>query len=176
MRLIPASLAGRVTVVLIGGLFLTLAASLAVAVGERVSGEEVNRYPLLVSRIAALVTAANWTEPARRPELLAALSTAAVEAVAKIVREPVFAAAFDGEPVAQVYGGPTLSGKRHGAAQPAGSRRAGPSRTVRGRASARPSTEAPVATARALAPVARTDLAARHNSTTCGRAVAPQPG
>lgn len=43
--------------------------------------------------------------------------TPAVEAVAEIVREPVFSAAFDGEPVGQLHGGPTLSGKRHGAAR-----------------------------------------------------------
>ena len=42
--------------------------------------------------------------------------TQPVEASASIIREPVFAAAFETQPGAALWGGPTLNGKLHGAA------------------------------------------------------------
>ena len=43
--------------------------------------------------------------------------TPPVEAVAEVVREPIFVAAFDGDVRGQLYGGQTVPGKRHGAAR-----------------------------------------------------------
>jgi len=40
-----------------------------------------------------------------------------VEAVAKLIKEPMFVATFDGEPRARFYGGQEVAGKRHGPAK-----------------------------------------------------------
>ena len=42
---------------------------------------------------------------------------ASIQAVAKVIKEPIFVPLFDGQAQGRLYGGPTLSGKIHGAAK-----------------------------------------------------------
>jgi signal transduction histidine kinase len=70
MRLAPRSIAGRITLVLIGGLFLTLVASIGVASIGGPFGDDHLRYPRLVGRVATVAAIAGSVPPERRPELL----------------------------------------------------------------------------------------------------------
>jgi signal transduction histidine kinase len=70
MRLAPRSIAGRITLVLIGGLFLTLVASIGVASIGGLFGEDHLRYPRLVGRIATVAAIAGGVPAERRPALL----------------------------------------------------------------------------------------------------------
>ena len=70
MRLAPRSIAGRITLVLIGGLFLTLVASIGVALIGGPFGDDHLRYPRLVGRVATVAAIAGSVPAERRPELL----------------------------------------------------------------------------------------------------------
>ena len=70
MRLAPRSIAGRISLVLIGGLFLTLIASIGVALIGGPFGDDHLRYPRLVGRVATVAAIAGSVPAERRPELL----------------------------------------------------------------------------------------------------------
>ena len=70
MRLAPRSIAGRISLVLIGGLFLTLVASIGVALIGGPFGDDHLRYPRLVGRVATVAAIAGSVPAERRPELL----------------------------------------------------------------------------------------------------------
>ena len=70
MRLAPRSIAGRITLVLISGLFLTLVASIGVALIGGPFGDDHLRYPRLVGRVATVAAIAGSAPAERRPELL----------------------------------------------------------------------------------------------------------
>ena len=70
MRLAPRSIAGRITLVLIGGLFLTLVASIGVALIGGPFGDDHLRYPRLVGRVATVAAIAGSVPAERRPALL----------------------------------------------------------------------------------------------------------
>ncbi|HEX2478005.1 MAG TPA: ATP-binding protein, partial [Geminicoccaceae bacterium] len=70
MRLAPRSIAGRITLVLIGGLFLTLVASIGVASIGGPFGDDHLRYPRLVGRVATVAAIAGSAPAERRPEVL----------------------------------------------------------------------------------------------------------
>lgn len=74
LRLLPQGIAGRITLVLIAGLILTLIASLATASLDRLLGSQQLRYPQLLGRIATVAAIVDWTTPEGRGELLARLS------------------------------------------------------------------------------------------------------
>lgn len=81
MRLVPDSLAGRTLLVLIGGLFATLIASIAVMIFlDRLLGTDAMRYPRLVDRIAYVAATVNQVPAAVRPELVAELSGTRLQA------------------------------------------------------------------------------------------------
>ncbi len=81
MRLVPDSLAGRTLLVLIGGLFTALLASIAVLVFlDRLLGADAMRYPRLIERMASIAESVNSVPAAARPELLAELSGGRLEA------------------------------------------------------------------------------------------------
>jgi signal transduction histidine kinase len=70
MRLAPHSIAGRITVVLIGGLLLTLVASIGVASVGGLFGDDHLRYPRRVGRVATVAAIAGGVPAERRPEVL----------------------------------------------------------------------------------------------------------
>ena len=70
MRLAPRSIAGRITLVLIGGLCLTLVASIGVASIDHLFDDDHLRYPRLVGRVATVAAIAGSAPAERRAELL----------------------------------------------------------------------------------------------------------
>ena len=70
MRLAPRSIAGRTTLVLIGGLFLTLVTSIGVASLGGPFGDDHLRYPRLVGRVATVAAIVGSAPAERRLELL----------------------------------------------------------------------------------------------------------
>ena len=74
MRVVPRSIAGRITLVLIGGLFLTLVASIGIASFDGLSDDEGFRYPRLIGRITTVVALVAEASPDERSALLERIS------------------------------------------------------------------------------------------------------
>jgi signal transduction histidine kinase len=95
MRLAPRSIAGRITLVLIGGLFLTLVASIGIASIGGPFGDDHLRYPRLVGRVATVAAIAGSVPAARRPELLERVARPPLDAHWSPTAQPPTAAATD---------------------------------------------------------------------------------
>jgi signal transduction histidine kinase len=95
MRLAPRSIAGRITLVLIGGLFLTLVASIGVASIGGPFGDDHLRYPRLVGRVATVAAIAGSVPAERRPELLARVARPPLGAQWSPTAQPPAEAATD---------------------------------------------------------------------------------
>ena len=70
MHMVPRSIAGRITLVLIGGLLLSLLAAIGVASLGGVLEDDESRYPHLLGRIATVAAIASSAPAERRPALL----------------------------------------------------------------------------------------------------------
>ena len=95
MRLAPRSIAGRISLVLIGGLFLTLVASIGVALIGGPFGDDQLRYPRLVGRVATVTAIAGNVPAERRPELLARVARPPLDAHWSPTAQPPTEAATD---------------------------------------------------------------------------------
>ncbi len=95
MRLAPRSIAGRITLVLIGGLFLTLVASIGVALIGGPFGDDHLRYPRLVGRVATVAAIAGSAPAERRAELLERVARPPLDARWSPTAQPPAEAATD---------------------------------------------------------------------------------
>jgi signal transduction histidine kinase len=95
MRLAPRSIAGRITLVLIGGLFLTLVASIGIASIGGPFGDDQLRYPRLVGRLATVAAIAGSVPGERRPELLERVARPPLDAHWSPTAQPPTEAATD---------------------------------------------------------------------------------
>jgi signal transduction histidine kinase len=95
MRLAPRSIAGRITLVLISGLFLTLVASIGVALIGGPFGDDHLRYPRLVGRVATVAAIAGSAPAERRPELLERVARPPLDAQWSPTAQPPAEAARD---------------------------------------------------------------------------------
>ena len=95
MRLAPRSIAGRISLVLIGGLFLTLVASIGVALIGGPFGDDHLRYPRLVGRVATVAAIAGSVPAERRPELLERVARPPLDAQWSPTAQPPAEAATD---------------------------------------------------------------------------------
>jgi signal transduction histidine kinase len=95
VRLAPRSIAGRITLVLIGGLFLTLVASIGVASIGGLFGDDHLRYPRLVGRVATVAAIAGGVPAERRPELLERVAKPPLDAHWSPTAQPPAGAASD---------------------------------------------------------------------------------
>jgi signal transduction histidine kinase len=95
MRLAPRSIAGRITLVLIGGLFLTLVASIGVASIGGPFGDHDLHYPRLVGRVATVAAIAGSVPAERRPELLKRVARPPLDAHWSPTAQPPTEAATD---------------------------------------------------------------------------------
>jgi signal transduction histidine kinase len=95
MRLAPRSIAGRISLVLIGGLFLTLIASISVALIGGPFGDDHLRYPRLVGRVATVAAIAGSVPAERRPELLESVARPPLDARWSPTAQPPTEAATD---------------------------------------------------------------------------------
>jgi signal transduction histidine kinase len=95
MRLAPRSIAGRITLVLIGGLFLTLVASIGVASIGGPFGDDHLRYPRLVGRVATVAAIAGSVPAERRPEVLERVARPPLDAQWSPAAQPPAATARD---------------------------------------------------------------------------------
>jgi signal transduction histidine kinase len=95
MRLAPRSIAGRITLVLIGGLFLTLVASIGVAAIGGPFGDHDLHYPRLVGRVATVAAIAGSVPAERRTELLERVARPPLDAHWSPTAQPPTEAATD---------------------------------------------------------------------------------
>ena len=95
MRLAPRSIAGRISLVLIGGLFLTLVASIGIASIGGPFGDDHLRYPRLVGRVATVAAIAGSVPAERRPEVLERVARAPLDAQWSPTAQPPAATARD---------------------------------------------------------------------------------
>jgi signal transduction histidine kinase len=95
MRLAPRSIAGRITLVLIGGLLLTLVASIGVASIGGLFGDDQLRYPRLVGRVATVAAIAGAVPAERRSEVLERITRPPLDAHWSPTAQPPAGAASD---------------------------------------------------------------------------------
>lgn len=86
---------------------------------ERITSQPV-RLPAYADMNVELQTPYHYTVRSVSQKGIESGPTAAIEATATAIREPMFAATLDRGAVAMLYGGQSLPGKLHGAAQAAG--------------------------------------------------------
>ena len=89
---LPRSIAGRITLVLIGGLLLTLVAAIGVASLGGLLDDDEFRYPRLVGQVATITALAGEAEAERRPALAARFSRPPFEVQWSATAEPPAAA------------------------------------------------------------------------------------